>query len=300
MFVISNVLKENSGSRVHCGVILAAGYGTRFLPATKTIPKEMLPIIDIPSIEYIVREFIESGITRILVITSRRKKTLEDYFDTEVELENFLDANDKSELKNKIPEFKANFFFIRQKEMLGTGDAILLAKDFTNGEPFVVAYPDDVVFANPHLSKRLIDAFILTNKNVMALDQVPASEGSRYGVVSAQRIDNQLEVQCIEEKSNKQKSGNVLISIGRYLFTSEVFDILKSQNSKQQVEGGSQTDMLNFLANNGRLIGQEFEGVRYDLGQPDGYVKAITHAALQRDDIKDEYIKYLKSLPLDE
>lgn len=287
--------KTDTKLDVNRGVILAAGYGTRFLPVTKTIPKEMLPIIDVPCIDYIVREFIESGITKILIITSRRKKALEDYFDKEVELEDFLNSN-KKELKKKVAGFNATFSFIRQEQMAGTGDALLMTEDFTHREPFVVAYPDDVVISKKPLSLNLVATFKQTNKSVIALDKVKAKDCGRYGVVETQIDNGQIIVKSIDEKAGKQKSGTVMVSIGRYLFTNEVYDLLRLKSGENIKEGASQTFMINSLADADRLAGFEIEGVRYDLGQPDGYVKAITHAALQHKDLKGEYKKYLISL----
>ena len=294
VLTMDNNTKKNTVSR---GIILAAGYGTRFLPVTKTIPKEMLPIIDVPSIEYIVNEFIQSEITKILMITSRRKKPLEDYFDREVELENFLDLNNKKDLQKKLSCFNADFYFIRQKHMLGTGDALLMAEDFTNGEPFVVAYPDDVVISDIPLTRRLISEFKETHKSVIAVEEVAAKYGRRYGVVNIQNIDGHLSVKCIEEKPDMVHSDKVMISIGRYLYTPEVFNVLKSQKEQQLSEGNSQTNMLNYFSSVNRLSGVKIDGLRYDLGQPDGYVKAITHAALQNVDMRENYLEFLRSLP---
>ncbi len=257
----------------------------------------MLPIIDVPSIEYIVREFIQSGITKILLVTSRRKKALEDYFDREVELENFLDLNNKTKLQEKLPDLKADFYFIRQKCMLGTGDALLLAEDFTNGEPFIVAYPDDVVVSDKPLTGRLISEFKETNKSAIAIEEVAAEYGRRYGVVNTENIDGHLSIKGIEEKPDKKLSGKVMISIGRYLYTPEVFNVLKSQKNQQLTEGNSQTNMLNYFSSQNSLTGVEIDGLRYDLGQPDGYVKAITHAALQNADMRENYLDFLRSLP---
>lgn len=293
---------RSSERDVKRGVILAAGYGTRFLPVTKTIPKEMLPIIDVPGIEYIVREFTESGISKILIVTSRRKKALEDYFDREIELEGFLALNKKNRLKEKLPNFNVDFSYIRQDRMLGTGNALMLAEDFTRAEPFVVAYPDDIVISKTPLTSRLILAFKNTGKMAIALEQIPSIIGCRYGVVTTQKGGkNSLLVKKIVEKPKLKKDGcpfdgNVMISLGRYLFTPDIFDVLRENGKKGSTETCSQTDMLNHFAKNNDIVGVEMDGIRYDLGQPDGYVKAITHAALNRSDIKEDYMKYLRLL----
>lgn len=279
------------------GVILAAGYGTRFLPATKTIPKEMLPIIDTPAIEYIVREFLASGVSKILIITSRRKKAVEDYFDREIELEGFLASNKRSAPKKRLLNLKASFSYIRQEQMRGTGDALLLAEDFARDEPFIVAYPDDVILSRTPLTLQLISAFKENNKNVISLDRIHSSKSGRYGVVTVQKTQEGFNIKRITEKPKKKQDHEVMISLGRYLFTGEIFDLLRRYNKdKAAVETLSYISMLNYLAKNDRLIGIEINGTRYDLGEPGGYVKAVTHAALQRKDIGEEYLKYLKYL----
>ncbi len=171
------------------GVIIAAGYGTRFLPVTKTIPKEMLPLVDKPAIDFIVEEFVQSGINDILIVTSRRKKSLDDYFDRETELESNFYLKSDFENLSKIAPVNANIYFVRQKSMLGTGNAILSCKGFVGDSPFVVAYPDDIVFSKIPLAKQLIDIYNETGKNVLAVEK-KESDLSRYGVISYENDNN--------------------------------------------------------------------------------------------------------------
>lgn len=285
-------------SSVSRGVILAAGYGTRFLPVTKTIPKEMLPIVDVPCIEYIVNEFVKSGITKILIVTSRRKKALEDYFDREVEMEEFLSPGAKKDLRKKLPSIEAEFSFVRQRRMSGTGDALMLAEDFASGEPFVVAYPDDIVVSERPLAAKMIDEFNDTGKIVLALERMDAVHAGRYGVVETLlNAKGKLVVDGIVEKPvHKKAAGDVMVSIGRYLFTPDIFEFLRGKSGNDKRETLLQTELINSFAMNKCVVGVEVDGIRYDLGQPDGYVKAITHAALNRSDMRDDFKAYLLSL----
>lgn len=277
------------------GVILAAGYGTRFLPASKTIPKELFPLIDKPVIDFIVSEFIASGINDILVITSRRKKVLEDYLDREMELEKIL-AHDDVKL-NKIKPPSANIHFIRQREMKGTGDALALCEAFTNGDPFVVAFPDDLVFGSVPLAKQLIEVYLDCGKNVLAVKNMPNEDVSRYGVVKCieQTGDNVYRINGMIEKPLKGKEPSKLVSLGRYLFTSEIFPVLKELRSKHSGEGEFfQTDIINELAVFDRVVALDFEGVRYDTGEPMGYLKTIVDYALSDRRLNEEFLKFLR------
>ncbi len=278
------------------GVILAAGYGTRFLPASKTLPKELFPLIDKPVIDFIVSEFIASGITDILVITSRRKKVLEDYLDREMELEKIL-ANDPVKLR-KIKPPSANIHFVRQREMKGTGDALGLCESFTNGDPFVVAFPDDLVFGPVPLSKQLIEVYLDCGKNVLAVQNMPEEDVSRYGVVKCieQTGDNVYRISGMIEKPPKGTEPSKLVSLGRYLFTSEVFPALKELQRKHSGQGEFyQTDVINELASIDRVVALDFEGVRYDTGEPMGYLKTIVDYALSDRRLNEEFLKFLRT-----
>ena len=215
------------------GVIVAAGYGTRFLPVTKTIPKEMLPLITKPSIDFIVEELLASGITEILFITSRRKKAIEDYFDREVELESVFRAAGEQKKLDAISPAKASFFFVRQAEMKGTGNALLLARPFTGNEPFVVAYPDDLHFGEKPLSLQLIEAWQRTGCTVLATLHDPP-DINRYGIISI--AQDGLHVTDIVEKPPRGKEPSREASIGRFLYTPDFLDQLEKE-WKDHAEG---------------------------------------------------------------
>ncbi len=277
------------------GVIIAAGYGTRFLPVTKTIPKEMLPLVDKPAIEFVIDEFVEAGINDIVIITSRRKKALEDYLDREVELENvFINENKKQKLDKIEPRKKVKFIFIRQQKMLGTGHAMLLLKNVING-PFVVAYPDDIFF-DENISKMLIHNYNSTGKNVLALEQM-TGDVSAYGVVECEHktaSDNILNVKRIVEKPPKGKEPSKLVSIGRYLFTPEIFKYLEKGWQNHNSGEYYHVFALNKLGENNALLGSIINCKRYDTGTPLKYLDAVIDYALKREDIKNDFLKILK------
>ena len=227
------------------GVILAAGYGSRFLPVTKTIPKEMLPLINKPSIDFIIEEFLESGIKEILVVTSRRKKVLEDYLDREIELEYTFKMQGAHRKLEKIPPPEAHFFFVRQKEMLGTGHALLLTRPFVDREPFIVAYPDDIHIGEKPLAGQLMETYQKTGCNVLATIYDPENI-ERYGTLAI--AEDGLHVTDIVEKAPKGKEPSKEASIGRYLYTPEIFPLLE-KGSKRHGEGEYyHTDSLRTLA----------------------------------------------------
>jgi len=280
------------------GIIIAAGYGSRFLPVTKTIPKEMLPLIDKPAIDFIIEEFVASGITDILIVSSRRKKSLEDYFDREIELEEtFIKEHAESKL-DKIKPVKANIYFIRQKEMRGTGDAVLLGKEFLT-TPFVLAYPDDLIFSTTPLAKQLMTVYQETHKNVLAVLDCKGEELSRYGVVEPTDPHDQSKTVSIKGMIEKPPSGtepSSLVSMGRYLLTPDIFPILEQGLNECQQKEYYLTEALNILARQGKMVAHQFSGKRYDTGEPLGYLKTLTEYALTRDDIKDEYLHFLKKI----
>ncbi|MDX1917590.1 MAG: UTP--glucose-1-phosphate uridylyltransferase [Candidatus Caenarcaniphilales bacterium] len=278
------------------GVILAAGYGTRFLPASKTVPKELFPIIDKPVIDFIVSELVSSGIKDILVITSRRKKVLEDYLDREMELEGILAGKHDKLAKIKPPE--ANIHFIRQREMRGTADALSLCESFSSGDPFVVAYPDDVVFGAAPLARQLIDVYLDSGKSVLAVKNMPGEDVSRYGVVSpsSQTSDNVYKIKGIVEKPKLGTEPSNLVSLGRYLFTPEIFPVIHRLSQIERAGEFYQTEVINELAQKDRVLALDFEGKRYDTGEPLGYLKTIVDYSLQDPRLKDDFQDYLNSL----
>ncbi len=282
------------------GVILAGGYGTRFLPATKTIPKELLPIIDTPAIDFIVDEMVQSGIKQILIVTSRRKKSLEDYFDREIELENAItNPVQLDKLKTSAQRREdVKIYFIRQQEMRGTGHAVLLGKEFLNS-PFILAFPDDIIFSDIPLSQQLMGAYEKTGKSVLAVMDCPEKDLSRYGVVepSAEEIKGRIfNLKAIVEKPKKGTEPSQFISIGRYLLTPDIFPLLEEgYHSSASVEYYL-TDGLNQLAGQDKLAACQFTGQRHDTGEPLGYLKTITRYALTRKDLQEEYLQFLKAV----
>jgi UTP--glucose-1-phosphate uridylyltransferase len=259
------------------GIIVAAGYGTRFLPVTKTIPKEMLPIVNVPSIAFIVDEFVKSGIEDIIIISSRRKKVLEDYFDREIELETVLEKEGKSDrLERIMPPANVRFAYVRQQHMLGTGHALLQVRGLIGQEPCVVAYPDDLHLGEPPLAGQLIERWRETGCSVMATVYEPA-DVSRYGVLDI--AADGKHVRAIVEKPVRGTEPSHEVSIGRYLYTPEFFTYL--QEGWERHEGGEYYHVyaLNKLMSEGKVVYQRLTGLRLDTGEPEGYLDAILRYA---------------------
>jgi UTP--glucose-1-phosphate uridylyltransferase len=257
-------------------VIVCAGYGTRFLPVTKTIPKEMLPLITRPSVEFIVDEMLAAGITDILFITSRRKKALEDYFDREVELESvFRDGGEKAKLE-KIRPTRANCFFVRQQEMRGTGHALLQARPFVGKDPFVVAYPDDLHFGSVPLARQLVETYEKTGCSVLATLHDPP-EINRYGIISIAK--DGLHVTDIVEKPARGEEPSREASIGRFLYAPDFLDELEKQWTLHGAGEFFHTPAVRALAGRGRVVYRRVEGMRLDTGEPAGYIEAILRYA---------------------
>lgn len=254
------------------GVILAAGYGTRFLPVTKTVPKELLPVGTRPSIDYIVEEFLASGIDEIIIVSSRRKKALEDYFDREIELEGIFLREGKADKLALVAPCRAKVSFVRQTEMRGTGHALLQVKPFLGGEPCVVAYPDDLHIGTPPLARQLIDLYEKTGKSILATIFEPG-DVSRYGVVGP--APDGVSVSSFVEKPAAGREPSHEVSIGRYLYTPEFFDLVEEGWGKH--EGGEyfHTYALNRLIAAGKVAFLRASGQRLDTGDPAGYLEAI-------------------------
>jgi UTP--glucose-1-phosphate uridylyltransferase len=258
------------------GVIVTAGYGTRFLPVTKTIPKEMLPLVTRPSIDFIVEEFLASGITEILFITSRRKKSLEDYFDHERELEAVFEAAGDTKKLAAIAPTRATCYFVRQPQMLGTGHALLLARSFVGKEPFVVAYPDDLHFGSPPLALQLIQAWEKTGCTVLATLHDPP-DINRYGLISI--AADGLHVTDIVEKPAKGTEPSREASIGRFLYAPDFLDQLAEEWSHHGSGEFFHTPAVRSLAQRGRVVFHRVVGERLDTGEPAGYLEAIIRYA---------------------
>jgi len=255
------------------GVIVAAGYGTRFLPATKTLPKEMLPLLDRPAIDIVVEEFIESGIDEILIVTSRRKKALEDYFDREIELETVFRAQGAVEKLEKIAPREAKVFFVRQLEMRGTGHALLAAKPFVAGEPFVAAYPDDLHFGPVPLARQLIDVYEKTGCTVLATVTDPPALNS-YAVPEIG--PDGLHVTDIVEKPAPGAEKSREASIGRFLYSEDFLDRLEVAWTEHTGDGEFYHigGILKQIAER-RVVIKPLEGTRVDIGTPEGYLRAL-------------------------
>jgi len=279
------------------GVILAAGYATRFLPASKTIPKEMFPLIDRPAIDFIVQEMVDSGIQDILLVSSRRKKVMEDYFDREVELTSAFSRSNEFEKLEVIKPIEANIFTLRQQHMMGTGNALMLVEPFVDKEPFVVAYPDDIVLGEKPLSKQLIETWEKTGNTVLSVQELEEDQLWRYGVIDPDGDGKNMNVKKMVEKPKHGTAPSRFVSFGRYLYTPELFDALrtsdKSHSSKIEF---TQTEAINRMAALGKVSAVKFEGTRYDLGEPLGFLTSAMQIGLQRSEFKDTLLDEMRRL----
>ena len=285
--------------KIKKAIIPAAGLGTRFLPVTKSMPKEMLPIIDTPAIHYVVKEAVDSGIDDIIIITGRGKKPLEDYFDESPELEMYLKKNKKNDLIKKIREISslANVHYIRQKEPRGLPDAIQTAEKHIGDEPFVVLLGDDIIDSKIPCTKQLIDVFYKYKSSVIAVQDVPKEKISSYGSVQTKNTtEKQLYlIENIVEKPKIEDAPSTIAAIGRYVFTPEIFDCI--HKTKNGINNELQiADSINLLTKSQKVYAYAFEGKRYDIGDKLGYVQAIIDFSLQNKEIKSDIKKYLKKI----
>ncbi|KGG79638.1 UTP--glucose-1-phosphate uridylyltransferase [Caloranaerobacter azorensis H53214] len=284
-------------------IIPAAGLGTRFLPATKAQPKEMLPIVDKPTIQYIIEEAIKSGIEDILIITGRNKRAIEDHFDKSVELELTLEKKGKKELLHLVQDISnmVNIHYIRQKEPRGLGHAIYCAKSFIKDEPFAVLLGDDIVDSpNKPCLKQLIDVYNEYKTTILGVQEVAKEDVSKYGIVSGMHIeDGVYKVKDLVEKPPVEKAPSNIAILGRYIITPEIFEIL--ENTKPGAGGEIQlTDALKELAKKQAMYAYVFEGKRYDVGNKLGFLQATVEFALKREDLRDDFRAYLLDLLEDE
>ena len=290
--------------KVRKAVIPAAGYGTRFLPATKATPKEMLPIVDKPTIQYIVEEALASGIEEILIISGHAKRAIEDHFDSAPALEMELERKGKDALLQVVRETAAiKIHYIRQREMKGLGDAILCAKAFMEGEPFAVLLGDDVVYNEPGRPalRQLIDVYEATGGSVLGCQTVPREKVSSYGIVDGVTTDNprMLKVLDMVEKPTVEEAPSQMAVLGRYVITPQIFSIL--ENTLPGKGGEIQlTDALRILAHREPVYAYDFEGIRYDVGDKLGFLKATVEYALRRPDLGLSFKKYLQELDVEE
>ncbi len=277
-------------------VIPAAGLGTRFLPATKAQPKEMLPIVDKPTIQYIVEEAVASGITDILIITGRNKRAIEDHFDRSIELEMELEHKGKTALLKQVRQISdlVDVQYVRQKTPQGLGHAILCAKNFVGNEPFAVLLGDDIVDAEVPCLKQLIDQYDHYNGTILGVQKVSQENVNKYGIVKGKALDEHLYMveDLVEKPSVEEAPSNVAI-LGRYIITPEIFPLLE----KTQPGAGGEiqlTDALKALAKNKQVWAYEFAGRRYDVGDKLGFLEATVEMALKREDLKDDFLAYLQ------
>lgn len=287
------------GNKIRKAIIPAAGLGTRFLPATKAQPKEMLPIVDKPTLQYIIEECVASGIEEILIITGRNKKSIEDHFDRSVELEMELEKSGKQEMLEMVREISdmVNIHFIRQKEPKGLGHAILCAKTFVGNEPFAVLLGDDVVYNDekPCL-KQLIDCYGEYKTSVLGVQTVDPNDVNKYGIVGGIHIEDRVyKVKNLVEKPSIEESPSNVAILGRYIITPRIFEIL--EETKPGKGGEIQlTDALLQLVKEEAMYAYDFEGRRYDVGDKLGFLQATVEYALRKPELREGFIEYLKSL----
>ncbi|MCR8657101.1 UTP--glucose-1-phosphate uridylyltransferase GalU [Paenibacillus endoradicis] len=284
--------------KVRKAIIPAAGLGTRFLPATKAQPKEMLPIVDKPTLQFIIEEAVASGIDEILIITGRNKKSIEDHFDKSIELELELEAKGKLDLLEEVRQISnmVNIHYIRQKEPKGLGHAIYCAKSFIGNEPFAVLLGDDIVHSDVPCLQQLIDVYEYYNNTVLGVQQVKESDVHKYGIVNGKKIDNRIySVDDLVEKPATENAPSNVAILGRYIIMPSIFGIL--ENTSPGANGEIQlTDALNQLARNEAVYAYEFEGRRYDVGDKQGFLEATVEFALRRPQLREPFLEYLQGI----
>jgi len=284
--------------KVRKAIIPAAGRGTRFLPATKAQPKEMLPIVDKPTIQYIVEEAIDSGIEDIIIVTGRNKQAIEDHFDKSYELEEELKKKGNHDLLSLVQDISnlVNIHYIRQKEPKGLGHAIYCAKSFVGYEPFAVLLGDDIVDSNVPCLKQLIDVYNEYKTTVLGVQRVPEEDIPKYGIVSCKQVDDRVyKVKDLVEKPEKDKAPSNIAILGRYIITPQIFDHIEKtvpgKNGEIQL-----TDALKSLMAVEAMYAYDFEGKRYDVGNRMGFIEATIEMALKRDDLRDDVMKHIKNI----
>jgi UTP--glucose-1-phosphate uridylyltransferase len=286
---------------IRVAVFPAAGLGTRFLPATKAQPKEMLPLVDRPLVQYVVEEARAAGIERIVIVTGRGKNAIEDHFDTSFELEHLLEERGKSELLGLVREISdmIPISYVRQKIALGLGHAVLQARELVGPEAFAVMLGDDIVDADEPCIGQMMKLYARRGNPVIALQEVPRAETRQYGIVAGDRIEDRVvRITDMIEKPPPEKAPSNLAIIGRYLLPPEIFDIL--EETRSDVGGEIQlTSALRTLLSRRPIDGYLFEGKRYDAGDKLGFLKATVEFALKREDLGGEFREYLKGLKLD-
>jgi len=284
--------------KVRKAIIPAAGLGTRFLPATKAMPKEMLPIVDKPTIQYIVEEAIDSGIEDIMIVTGKGKRAIEDHFDHSFELEQNLFEKGKFDLLNEVQKSSqlVDIHYIRQKEPKGLGHAIWCARKFVGNEPFAVLLGDDIVQAEKPCLKQMIEQYERYNASILGVQSVPKNEVSRYGIVDGNMIgDRFYSVDSLIEKPSEEEATSNLAIMGRYILNPRIFDILSNQ--KPGAGGEIQlTDAIAELNHYEAVFAYDFQGTRYDVGEKMGFIQTTIEFALKREDLRKDLLDYLTSI----
>jgi len=281
-------------AKVKKAIIPAAGLGTRFLPATKAMPKEMLPIVDKPTIQYIVEEAIQSGIEDIIIVTSHTKRAIEDHFDTNFELEENLRRTGKTELLKKVKESEVDIHYIRQKEPKGLGHAVWCARKFIGDDPFAVLLGDDIVVAETPGLKQLIEQYELKNASIVGVQTVRDDETDRYGIVDPCEKEGRLyEVKEFVEKPKIGTAPSNLAIMGRYVLTPEIFKHL----DKHEIGAGGEiqlTDAIQMLNEEQKVYAYDFEGKRYDVGETLGFIETTIEFALKDESLRGDLVEFLK------
>lgn len=283
--------------KVKKAIIPAAGLGTRFLPATKAQPKEMLPIVDKPTIQYIIEEAIASGIEEILIITGRNKKCIEDHFDKSVELEMELEKSGKDELLELVRDISdmVDIHYIRQKEPRGLGHAIHCAKTFVGNEPFAVLLGDDVVYSDKPCLKQLMECYDEYKTSILGVQTVPEEDVSKYGIVDGIHIENRVyKVKDLVEKPKREEAPTNVAILGRYIITPQIFEILENTAPGKGNEI-QLTDALKTLISQEAMYAYDFEGRRYDVGDKFGFLQATIEYGLRKEGLRSELLEYLEN-----
>ncbi|MBI1387670.1 MAG: UTP--glucose-1-phosphate uridylyltransferase GalU [bacterium] len=294
-------MSSTGGSTIHQGevrkaVIPAAGLGTRFLPATKVQPKEMLPVIDKPTIQFVIEEVVESGITDVLIITGKGKRSIEDHFDRSFELEQSLETSGKWDIHQSITELSTlvNIHYIRQKEAKGLGDAIHYAKQHVAGEPFVVLLGDTIVGSKVPCTRQLMEFYRTWRCPVIGAERVPREKVVNYGIIKGNQIeDRTVIVDDLIEKPDVETAPSDLAVGGRYILTADIFDYIEKtppgKNGEIQL-----TDALRLMCKDQKMYAYVFDGKRHDIGNRLDYLKTTVEFALQRDDLRDDFLKFIR------
>ena len=281
-------------------IIPAAGLGTRFLPATKAMPKEMLPILDKPTIQYIVEEASRAGIEDIIIVTGKHKRAIEDHFDNQKELEMVLEDKGKTELLEKVQYSTelANIFYVRQKEQKGLGHAIYSARQFIGNEPFAVLLGDDIVESDIPAIKQLMDVYEETGNSVIGVQEVPETDTHRYGIIDPlSKEERRYEVQKFVEKPKQGTAPSNLAIMGRYVLTPEIFDYIKTQKKGAGNEI-QLTDAIERMNNDYQVFAYDFIGNRYDVGEKLGFVKTTIEYALKDPEMSQDLKAFIKQLDI--